>query len=82
MRQQAEQQGARTDEAGNPTCSHLIVDETNVKSLPFTPHEKLLVVIQEVNQLCFLSEPLSQFTRKSRKFCLDPMGDPSHGIYS
>lgn len=48
MQQQAEQQGGKFAEVGHDSCTHLVVDEDNVTSLPFEPHDRLYVVLQEV----------------------------------
>lgn len=47
MQQQAEQQGGKFAEVGHDSCTHLVVDEDNVKSLSFEPHDRLYVVLQE-----------------------------------
>lgn len=40
--------GGTYAEAGAPTSTHLVVDEHNVKNIPFETHHKLHVVKTEV----------------------------------
>nr|XP_039252032.1 protein ECT2-like [Styela clava] len=47
MKEQALQQGAKTADIGDPSCTHVIVDENNITSLSFEPKGKLFVVVQE-----------------------------------
>jgi len=49
MQEQAIQQGGDVCEVGDSACTHLIVDEHTVKSLPFVPEGRLYIVVQEVN---------------------------------
>jgi len=48
MEEQARQQGGDCVEVGDVACTHLVVDEATVTSLPFEPQGKLYVVVQEV----------------------------------
>lgn len=41
--------GGRCAEAGSPACTHLVVDEHNVKQVDFEPHHKLHIVKSEVS---------------------------------
>ncbi|XP_078493396.1 protein ECT2 isoform X4 [Ciona intestinalis] len=47
MQEQAREQGGLVAEVGDPICSHLVVDESSVVSLPFQPQGKLYMVVQE-----------------------------------
>ena len=48
MEEQAVQQGGTICAVGHPTCTHLVVDEHTVKSLPFVPEGRIYIVVQEV----------------------------------
>ena len=48
MEEQAVQQGGKIGVVGDSSCTHLIVDEHTVKSLPFEPEGRIYIVVQEV----------------------------------
>ena len=43
--------GGTYAEPGAPTCTHLVVDEHSVKTIPFDRHSRLHVVKSEVSYL-------------------------------
>nr|XP_033815183.1 protein ECT2 isoform X2 [Geotrypetes seraphini] len=47
MEEMTERQGGKYLPAGDERCTHLVVEESTVKDLPFEPPEKLYVVKQE-----------------------------------
>ena len=48
MEEQAVQQGGKICVVGDSSCTHLIVDEHTVKSLPFEPQGRIYIVVPEV----------------------------------
>lgn len=48
MHEQAKQQGGETTDVGDGSCTHLVVEENTVSSLPFEPTGKLYILVQEV----------------------------------
>ena len=57
--------GGTYAEPGSPTCTHLVVDEHSVKSIPYECHPRLQVVKSEVRFLCYLYWFLEFFFKKS-----------------
>ncbi|XP_076805984.1 protein ECT2-like isoform X4 [Clavelina lepadiformis] len=47
MEEQAKEQGGIVAAVGDTSCTHLIVEEINVKKLPFEPEGRLYIVVQE-----------------------------------
>nr|CAB3240785.1 protein ECT2 [Phallusia mammillata] len=47
MQEQAKQQGGEVTDVGDGSCTHLVVEENTVDSLPFEPMGKLYILVQE-----------------------------------
>uniref|UniRef100_H2YI26 DH domain-containing protein n=1 Tax=Ciona savignyi TaxID=51511 RepID=H2YI26_CIOSA len=47
MEEQTRDQGGLVADAGDLSCTHLVVEESTVTSLPFQPQGKLYIVVQE-----------------------------------
>ena len=49
MKEQAVEQGGACCDVGDTSCTHLVVEENSVKSLPFVPEGRIYIVVQEVH---------------------------------
>ena len=49
MEEQAKQQGGEVVSLNDENCTHLVVEENSIKSLPISRRHKLHVVMQEVS---------------------------------
>ena len=54
MEEQAIEQGGSVCDVSDPSCTHVVVDDHTVKSLPFVPEGRVYVVVQEVGVFCFV----------------------------